>query len=53
MNEIKKIEAVINALNNIEVKGRKNLDAMLGCIQTLIQVHDALLPDEEAGDEDG
>lgn len=56
-SNIQMLEAVVCALNGIEVKGEKNLDALLGCIQTIKQVHDALLPKEnacdEVGDEDG
>lgn len=35
---IQKLTAVINTLNHVEVKGRQNLDALLGSIQMLEQV---------------
>ena len=37
MNAIEKIKAVINALNAITVSGKRNLDMLLGSIQTLEQ----------------
>ena len=33
-----KIDAILNALNTIEVKGERNLDGLLACIQTLKQI---------------
>jgi hypothetical protein len=33
-----RIKAVISTLNCIEVKGKDNLDRLLGCIQTLESV---------------
>ena len=33
MNE--KIQLILNTLNNIEVKGKENLDQLLGCILLL------------------
>lgn len=53
MSSVQMIEAVINTLNTIEVKGVKNLDAMLGCIQTLEQVHAAMTKEDQGGDESG
>lgn len=51
MNEtIQMIRSVINALNGVEVKGYKNLDAMLGCMQALDEVIKTLA---KVGDEDG
>ena len=49
-NEIQLIQAVINTMNTIEVRGMKNLDAMLGCIQTLEKVIESLAKE---GDADG
>ena len=44
-----KIEAVINTLNTIEVKGIRNLDALIGSIRALQQVRSKLTePKEEA-----
>ena len=48
---IMKIEAVINTLNRIEVKGQQNLDGLLGSIQTLQQVRVILTAPKEKGDE--
>lgn len=36
------IKAVITTLNGIEVKGKKNLDALLGCINALESVAQVL-----------
>ena len=36
------IKAVIATLNGIEVKGKKNLDALLGCINALESVAQVL-----------
>ena len=44
---IEKITAVLNTLDSIEIKGAKNLDAMLGCMQTLHEVRRQLLKQEE------
>lgn len=33
-----KIDAILNTLNIIEVKGERNLDGLLACIQTLKQI---------------
>ena len=32
------LSIVVNTLNGIEVRGKENLDRLLGCIQTLEQV---------------
>ena len=34
-NEYNILRAVVNTLNEVEVKGSANLDRLLGCIQTL------------------
>ena len=44
---VMKIEAVINTLNRIEVKGQQNLDGLLGCIQTLQQIRAILTAPKE------
>lgn len=41
-NTINKIKAVGFALNDVEVKGKKNLDILLGSIQALEQIADVL-----------
>ena len=41
-----KLSAVINTLDLIEVHGAKNLDALLGCIQTLQQIQNELTAGE-------
>lgn len=38
MDDIKMIHKVISTLNAVEVRGRNNLDMMLGCIDALEQV---------------
>ena len=38
MNTIQKIQVVINTLNLVTVCGKKNMDYLLGSIQTLEQV---------------
>lgn len=38
MNTTEKIKAVIGALNQITINGKRNLDMLLGSIQTLEQV---------------
>lgn len=35
MNDAQILQLVINTLNTIEVHGESNLNALLGCIQTL------------------
>lgn len=39
---VRKLRAISFALNRIEVKGRENMDALLGSIQTVEQVADQL-----------
>lgn len=34
-NDKKTLRAVVNTLNTIEVKGRENMDRLLGCIMAL------------------
>lgn len=41
-NTVNKIKAVGFALNDVEVKGKKNLDILLGSIQALEQITDVL-----------
>ena len=35
MNKAEKIESVIRTLNVVEVRGRQNMDRLLGCILAL------------------
>lgn len=46
--EIKKnLEIVINALNNVEVKGMQNLSNIVGTINILQQIYNEIDPPEE------
>ena len=53
------IQDIINSLNQIEVKGRENLDRLLGCILALEAVLEAqttteeITPGEEAVTDNG
>lgn len=38
MDIISKLNAVQNTLDGVEVKGRENLDRLLGCMQTIDEV---------------
>jgi hypothetical protein len=38
MTTIQKIQIIVNTLNQVTVSGKKNLDYLLGSIQTLEQV---------------
>lgn len=38
MDNTRIVRAVISTLNTVEVKGKENLDKMLGCINALEQV---------------
>lgn len=38
MDIISKLNAVLNTLDGVEVKGRENLDRLLGCMQTVDDV---------------
>lgn len=38
MDIISKLNAVLNTLDGVEVKGRENLDRLLGCMQTIDDV---------------
>ena len=49
METVQMINAVLNALNTIEVKGASNLNALLGCMQTLEQIRNELAKGEENG----
>ena len=50
MNEaVQLLNAVLNTLNDIEVKGAKNLNALLGCMQTLEEVRNKLIKEEDHG----
>lgn len=42
------IRKVLFTLNTIEVKGRENIDRMLGCMQVLEKVADALAHNRKA-----
>lgn len=42
MDTKSKIQVVINTLNQVQVSGKKNLDFLLGSIQTLEQVKNEL-----------
>lgn len=44
-----KIIAIIRTLNGVEVKGKNNLDMLLGCIMTLEQIEKEI----EDGEVDG
>ena len=47
MNEtIQKINAVLNSLNGIEVRGYNNLNALLACMQMLEEIRGDLQKDE-------
>lgn len=49
MNEIARtIRLVLNTLNNVDVRGRENLDRLLGCMQALEKAAAAL----EKGDKE-
>ena len=48
---IKQIEAVINTLNKVEVKGMNNLDRLLASMQVLQDIHDKLIAKD--GEENG
>jgi hypothetical protein len=50
---IQKLTAVINTLNRVEVKGRDNLNALLGSIQMIESVCQAMSKAEEGGDDNG
>ena len=41
------INALIFTLNNIEVKGEKNLDMLLGCIKTLQKMKEEAIEAEK------
>ena len=53
IEEARKLRAVAFALNKVEVKGRDNMDALLGSIQTVEQVagnlerHQEIKPEPE------
>lgn len=47
METIQTINAILNTLNTIEVKGAANLNALLGCIQTLETVRNKLMEEQE------
>ena len=55
MNAIRKIQAVVNTLEQVTVCGSGNLNKLLGCIQTLQQVTTELQKpaEEETHDESG
>lgn len=50
MELIKTLTAVRNTLDGIEVKGKDNLDMLLGCIQTLEKTVMALRNAEKPGE---
>lgn len=53
MDIIGKLSAVVNTLDHVEVKGRDNMDRLLGCIQTVEAVINALTtPAEEEKQEE-
>ena len=53
MNSINAIlTSVIYTLNQVEVKGKANLDSLLGCIQTLEKLKTALERGEETNETD-
>lgn len=43
---------VIYTLNHVEVRGKENLDSMLGCIQALERLKTALSREEETHETD-
>lgn len=48
-----KIQAVINTLQELDMKpSYTNMDKMLGCLQTLVQVRDSLKEVEADGNAD-
>lgn len=48
-----KIQIVINTLNQVQVSGKKNLDFLLGSIQTLEQVkHELGVSTDEQNNQD-
>lgn len=48
MSIVDKLQAVLNTLEGVEVKGRDNLDRVLGCIQTVEAVIHVLKTPAEA-----
>ena len=53
MNTIESIQAVINTLNFISVRGVEDMNRMLGSIQTLANVKAELAKSTEGVSEDG
>ena len=49
MNVTEKINSVINALNNIEIKGLQNINILLACAQTLEEIKIDLAKENENG----
>ena len=39
---LEKLNLVVYTLNNIEVKGKDNMDKLLGCILTLEEIEDEI-----------
>lgn len=51
MTDLTTIKLVLNTLEDIEIKGKKNIDAMLGCmiaLENFIQMAEAESKDEHA-----
>ena len=47
-----RIDAILNTLNMIEVKGERNLDGLLACMQTLKQIRAIInSPSTDGGEE--
>lgn len=46
------LSKVINTLDNVEVKGKENLDALLGCILTLERLKTALTEEVKSNEAD-
>lgn len=42
------IQAIIDTLNKIEVHGKDNLDRLLGCIQALEEIKNAVTEKEDS-----
>jgi hypothetical protein len=52
MDIFKALEAVTNTLGNVEVKGRDNLDKLLGSIIMIEKVRDALRDAQKGAEND-
>lgn len=48
-NAIKELEQLLTELDEVEVKGRQNVDTLLGCMMAI----DAIIGNKRGGDENG